>query len=981
MAGNPLQAADWLKARVTGALRSDSRAVSAGDGFIAWPGAATDARAFVPAALQTGAAAVLVEQSGADAFALDGDERVLQYPGLKADAGPIAAAYYDHPSRHLDVLAVTGTNGKTSTSWWLAQALLALPGALATPCAIVGTLGIGTPDGSLVATGLTTPDPVTLQGALRAMVERGVRAVAIEASSIGLQEQRLAGTHIRLALFTNFTQDHLDYHGSMAAYWAAKQQLFAWPGLRSAVVNVDDAMGAQLAQTLADTAIDVWTVAIDRPARLRATGVQHLAGALAFDVCEGPAQQAVQVPLIGSYNVSNVLGVLAALRALGVPLADAARVCSQLQPVPGRMECMTAPQAPLVAVDYAHTPDALASALAALRPLAQQRGGRLWCVFGCGGGRDASKRPLMGAIAAQGADRVVVTSDNPRQESPHTILAQIVQGTPLSGRVLVEPDRALAIARTLAQADAADVVLVAGKGHEQTQEVADAKRPFSDRQHVEQALAQRAPVVPTEWASSMMELQHALAWLPGARLVGDGAVLVRRVHTDTRSIAPGDLFVALRGEKFDANSLLLQAQQQGAVALLCHAGLPAAQYPQGLARIEVPDTRVALGQLAAGWRAQFDLPLIAVTGSNGKTTVTQMLASILAAHAPHGQSLATQGNLNNEIGVPLTLLRLRAQHRMAVVELGMNHPGEIAVLAAMARPTVALVNNAQREHLEFMHTVHAVAQENGAVLSALPATGVAVFPSDDDYAPVWRALAQPRSMACFSGANDARAASPAVGQDLQSLSSEWSEGAWQVHAGAVDVQLHFALHIAGRHNVRNALAAARCALAAGVAAPQVEQGLAAFVPVRGRSRALQLVAHGHSRTLVDDTYNANPDSVRAAIEVLRELPQPRLLVLGDMGEVGHEGPAFHAEAGAHARDAGIEQMYCLGALASHAAAAFGPPGAARHFESMEALVTAVQEALPSTASVLVKGSRFMRMERVVAALEPYATKNGVEICC
>ena len=450
----------------------------------------------------------------------------------------------------------------------------------------------------------------------------------------------------------------------------------------------------------------------------------------------------------------------------------------------------------------------------------------------------------------------------------------------------------------------------------------------------------------------MMNLQQALALLPGGQLKGDGAAAITRVHSDTRTLQPGDLFVALKGDNFDANDLLAQAQASGAVAALCHRGraLP------GLPCIEVDDTLAALGVLATGWRAQFSLPLIAVTGSNGKTTVTQMVASILRAAQPDAM-LATQGNYNNAIGVPLTLLRLRAQHRLAVVELGMNHPGEIAALAAMAQPTVALVNNAQREHLEFMQTVAAVAHENGAVLAALPAAGVAVFPADDAFTAVWQDLSGARPRLQFAlGAADVCADAPV-----------WAGGAWQVSAHTPAGPLHYALHIAGLHNVKNSLAAAACALAAGVPLQAVAQGLAAFEQVKGRSRALAVSYAGRSLTVVDDSYNANPDSVQAAIQVLAALPGPRLLVLGDMAEVGDQGPAFHAEAGAQAQRCGIEHVLTLGDMSAHIRAA-----GSQHFDSIDALLAAVRAQLPQVASVLVKGSRFMRMERVVADIAAQA---------
>ena len=463
--------------------------------------------------------------------------------------------------------------------------------------------------------------------------------------------------------------------------------------------------------------------------------------------------------------------------------------------------------------------------------------------------------------------------------------------------------------------------------------------------------------------TAMFSLQQALAWLPGARLVGDGAVAVQRVHTDTRSLQPGDLFVALRGERFDAHDFLAQARTQGAVAALCDADAADRLAAAGLPGLLVPDTRLALAALASGWRAQFKLPLIAVTGSNGKTTVTQMIAAILRAWKPQAY-LATQGNLNNDIGVPLTLLRLRAAHQVAVLELGMNHPGEIAVLAALARPTVALVNNAQREHLEFMATVDAVAQENGSVIAALPADGVAVFPAQDAYSPLWAGLAGARPVLRFDS-DPANAAA-----DVRCTDATWSGEAWQVAAQTPAGPLQYRLHIAGRHNVTNSLAAVACACAAGVPLAAIAQGLAAFEPVKGRSRARLLSVAGHPVTLVDDRYNANPDSVQAAIEVLAALPAPRLLVLGDMGEVGDQGPLFHAQAGELAQALGIEQVFTLGTLARHSAAsAIGSASRSRHFDDMAALQVAVLAELPQLGSLLVKGARFMAMERLLAAID------------
>ncbi|MBS7808148.1 UDP-N-acetylmuramoyl-tripeptide--D-alanyl-D-alanine ligase [Variovorax sp. PCZ-1] len=461
----------------------------------------------------------------------------------------------------------------------------------------------------------------------------------------------------------------------------------------------------------------------------------------------------------------------------------------------------------------------------------------------------------------------------------------------------------------------------------------------------------------------MMSLRQAADFLISRHiacaLVGDESVQISRVHTDTRTLAAGDLFVALRGERFDAHEFLPQARAAGAAAAIAERGLE----ESGLPGLIVPDAKRALGELAAAWRAQFDLPLIAVTGSNGKTTVTQMIASILKALSKE-HSFATQGNLNNDIGVPLTLLRLRANHQIAVIELGMNHPGEIAYLSSLAQPTVAVVNNAQREHQEFMHTVEAVAEENGSVISALPADGVAVFPSDDAYSALWRGLAGEREQICFS--------SGAIPADVTGQ-AEWLEASWRVRLATPLGSASCQLRIAGRHNVKNALAASAAALGAGVPLATIVEGLETFEAVKGRSRALRVTLSNKTYNLIDDTYNANPDSVRAAIDILAELPAPHLLVLGDMGEVGDQGPEFHAEIGEYAAERGIETLLCMGELMRYGAAVF--PGA-RHFAGIESLSSAVLTDLSHYRSVLVKGSRFMKMERIVQAIEAAAFEQN-----
>jgi UDP-N-acetylmuramoyl-L-alanyl-D-glutamate--2,6-diaminopimelate ligase len=489
----------WLRSTAPGAqLSSDSRSIGLGDVFFAYPGDAADGRIHIDSAIEVGAKAVVYEAEG---FTWN-DEWTrphLAVQGLKQIAGPVANTYYDQPDAAMFSVAVTGTNGKTSCTQWLGKALSRLD----VPTAVIGTLGVGLfrqgEHGGFNATGYTTPDAVPLQRRLAQLRSAGAQALAIEASSIGLDQGRLNGVHFDVALFTNFTRDHLDYHGSMEAYEVAKLMLFGWPGLRHAVVNLDDDMGLRLIQCLKATRpslpITGYTVcgkSVPGVAVLSASEIRSSHGGTGFrlDAPAGTAQ--VRTQLVGQFNVSNVLGIMGVLLAKGIELKTAVDAAEALKSVPGRMEQLGGQDAPLAVIDYAHTPDALEKTLATLRDVAQQRGGQLWCVFGCGGDRDPGKRPQMGKVA-QAADHIVVTSDNPRSEEPAAILAQIVAGIdaaqPEAPQVI--EDRASAILWAIRHAGRNDVVLLAGKGHEPYQEIKGKKLPFLDADHAALALAAR----------------------------------------------------------------------------------------------------------------------------------------------------------------------------------------------------------------------------------------------------------------------------------------------------------------------------------------------------------------------------------------------------------------------------------------------------------------------------------------------------------
>ena len=475
-----------LGARVTG-LAADSRALARGETFVAYPGAKSDGRAFIPSAIALGASAVVWERAGAE---WNAGWRIpnLAVDGLRELAGPLAHEFYGRPSEKLWTLGVTGTNGKTSCSHWLAQAC----SACGARTAVVGTLGTGFP-GKLDVGANTTPDAILLQRSLARLLDEGAQGVAMEVTSIGLDQGRVNGVAFGAALFTNLSRDHLDYHGDMESYARAKQRLFEAPTLKHAVLNLDDVQGVQLARHLKSRVNRAGYSCFEGVAaraglehHIEAHAIEVSPKGIAFDAKTSWGEARIESALLGRFNVSNLLGVLGTMLVSGVPLDRAAAAIARLEPVAGRMQRLGGVGRPLVVVDYAHTPDALEKTLVALKDVARAGGGRLIAVFGAGGDRDRGKRPLMGAVASRHADAVVVTSDNPRGEDPAAIIAEIETGITVSHETI--EDRREAIGRAIAQADASDVVLLAGKGHEPYQEIAGRRHPFSDTLEAERAL-------------------------------------------------------------------------------------------------------------------------------------------------------------------------------------------------------------------------------------------------------------------------------------------------------------------------------------------------------------------------------------------------------------------------------------------------------------------------------------------------------------
>ncbi|MGA0907895.1 MAG: UDP-N-acetylmuramyl-tripeptide synthetase [Burkholderiaceae bacterium] len=919
---------------------------------------------------------------------------VKTLPDLAKRRGVLAHAFYGHPTSGMTVIAVTGTNGKSSVAHGLARCLAAQHGCAAS----IGTLGISlhrsAPDGvqscELEKPELTSLPAVRLARSLAMLRDRAVMHVVLEASSIGLEQYRLAGCQLKVAALTNLSQDHLDYHVSLDAYAQAKALLFQAPGLQAVVAVKPNAAALPQAHWLFDQAV---SKPADRQTVVVSAGDD---GQLQVTGLSAPVSWSEET--LGRHNQENKALAMGCLHALGIKAADLPGLLKAFALPKGRLEQVLPADSgaadgnrPLVYVDYAHTPDALAKVLEAVRPLADQRRGALRLVFGCGGDRDRGKRALMGVVAAESADLIWLTSDNPRSEDPMAIVQDILQGMQGCLRRRVVLDRAQAIAQAIATARPEDVIVIAGKGHESGQVIADRTWPFQDQDQAQSALdGWRAN--PT-FDRLMGDLEAAGLLIPSPTLEQSGSW--RRASplgfcTDSRQLQPGDVFVALSGERFDGHVFCEAVVRAGAAALVVGqpVDLPAAF--SHIPVIQVTEPQAALTQMASTWREAWAGELIAVVGSNGKTTVKEMMAAVLRASHGAQRVHATPGNLNNQIGVPLSLLGLMGTHRSAVIELGMNHPGEIDGLARLARPNLVVMTNAQREHQAFMKTVEACARENGQALCRLAPEGYAVLPMDAAHLPIWLDQLQPSCRLMLFGQSQEWTAAWQVLQRsagtpnapsvmgkvcFDSPATDRSSTRFVVERDSASEHHTSVLQGIGEHFSRNAAAVLAASQALAIPAEQALAALSQFEPMPGRGR----IYRGSDFQLVDDSYNANPDSVRAAISGLAEQPPPRAIVLGDMGEVGELSDAFHDEVVQRAHDCGLERI-CLHGQAMSAAAQRSGVGEA--FESIDLLADSLRSWIDEQAeqglhpTVWVKGSRFMKMERVSKALQDWMTGHA-----
>jgi len=939
--------------------------VQSGGLFVAIPGLKADGHDFIAQAVAGGAAAVVSQRP------IDASVPVIVTPDTRTALARLAAHFYGNPADDLVLIGLTGTNGKTTTAY-IIESILTRAG-LAT--GVISTIEYRY-SGQSCDNPMTTPESSDLQRILSEMRTAGVTHVVMEVSSHALDLKRVDGCRFAAAVFTNLTRDHLDYHRDMAHYWACKKRLFTdhldTGGKPAAVINSNDSMAADLLTSLEKIAspATILTTGDNAAAVIRPTAYTASGAGLEVTLTTPSGPLEIRSPLVGRHNLENVMSAVGVGLHLDLPPGTIKQGLEALSAVPGRLEPVANDRGLYIFVDYAHTPDALENVLQAL---VQLRRARIICAFGCGGDRDRSKRPLMGAITGRLADLTIVTSDNPRTEDPEAIISEILSGDlgshhtrlgaadlqskPDQTGYLVEPDRRKAINLAVRLARPEDIVLIAGKGHETYQIRGTEKFDFDDRAEASAALSDADPDSP----SGRWSVPDLLAATGGTLVSGNRDPVFTEIAIDSRTIADDAVFVAIRGEVHDGHTFAAQVLAKGVRGIICADNRAAElaelqeRHPQAT-WISVPDTTRALGRLGRYHLRRTGVPVVAITGSNGKTSTRNMTAAVLAQKF---HVLTTAGNFNNEIGLPLTLLRLRPDHDWAVLELGMNHAGEIRYLAGLCDPQVGVITNIGPAHLEFLGSLEGVQKAKGELLEALPADGRAILNGDD---PRCRELA--RTCPCpveFFGFTQADTRADEITASAEGLT-------FRLSLAADRQTVH--MNVAGRFMVANALAAAGVGQQLGLSGEQIKAGLESFLPVSGRLVVKQTRDGVH---ILDDTYNANPGSMAVAIDTLVERAgtRRRFLVLGNMAELGNHATQLHFELGRKAAAIGATRLYLAGENAAAMAAgadAGGMPAEAVVTGDHPAIIADLRQHLQPGDWILIKGSRSMHMETVTAGL-------------
>lgn len=962
--------------------------VKPGGLFVAIKGLIADGHDFIDDALARGASAIVTQKPVVK------KSIIIEVKNTRKALAAISDQFFSNPSKQLQVIGITGTNGKTTTAFLL-EHLLSEAGF---KVGVIGTLNYRY-SGKTFQNPMTTPESYDLQKILSEMLKSGITHVVMEVTSHAIDLDRIYNCRFNLLIFTNLTQDHLDYHGDMNSYWSCKKRLFTqlsdYGSLKngiSAIINHNNEQGKELIKLLEKSIgkPSVLSAGFSNGNSIRAKDITHDLNGITGTIVTPAGSFGFKSPLVGKHNLENILCATGVGVVLNLTLDSIKKGIQAVCAVPGRLESIPNTINRFIYVDYAHTPDALYNVLSALKLSAT---GRIICVFGCGGNRDKTKRPLMGETAARLCDLTVITSDNPRTEPPLEIIEQIVQGakkiisngyTPVDlsrgfrkKGYVVEPDRKRAIALAITASRAGDIVLIAGKGDETYQIIGNHTISFDDRLETKTALSK------LEIQGSKLnaydrpepETRNPIPWTTAEILEATGGDLLSGdlehsfsgISIDSRSISMDKLFVAIKGDTHDGHSFTGDVIERGVSGLLIDRTkthtLPGKEPTDGIVCVTVNDTIKALGDLAAFHRKRSRAAVVAITGSNGKTSTRKMTAEVVSRRF---STLSTYGNLNNHIGLPLTLLNLSVDHKWAVLELGMNHPGEIKRLGEICSPDIGVITNIGPAHLEGLGSLDAVMHAKGELLEEIKPDGTAVLNADDPRL-VHLAHYTSRKVLFFGRSKNAR---------IRALSVKGTETGLCFALALPEERITVDLKTRAVFMISNALAAAAVGYLLGLTAGEIKDGLEKFKPVTGRMNILKTV---RGITIIDDTYNANPDSMKAAINTLRSLKgnHTGMLVAGDMLELGEHAESMHRNIGRIAAGSDIAKLYVSGEFARIVAA-----GAMDENMDSGNIFTGTKEKILADIKyrlrpgdwVLVKGSRGMTMETIVQDLLDWANE-------
>ena len=910
-------------------LSCDSRTVQKGDLFIAIKGTKEDANHYISAAVSAGAVAVITEN------AVEAAVPVFQVKNARETMAKLASIFYSPCPENL--LAVTGTNGKTSTVYFVREILE----ILGKNAASIGTLGVQSKNYQSYG-GMTTTDSITLNKDLQALVQNGVTYAALEASSHGLDQNRLGGLKFKASAFTNLTRDHLDYHQTMENYLQAKMLLFTELTSETAVLNADIEEYTQIKTICEQKGLKVISYGFKgQDIKLLSQELYETGQKLSIEVFG--KSYSIDLPVAGNFQGFNVLAAMGLVLSCGFEVSKVINALSEIKSPAGRMELVAKTKTgATIFVDYAHTPDGLETALKSLK---EQTKERLFVVFGCGGNRDSGKRPIMGQIAERLADYVVVTDDNPRYEDAQQIRSEIMKGCPNARPI---GDRAKAIYHAIHKLQKGDCLLIAGKGHEEGQIINGFTHPFNDK--IQAILSLRSQEEKPLWTSE--ELKKATGGKAYKTFIGYG------VSIDSRTIQPGDIYIALKGEKFDGHDYVCDALQKGAIAAVVSKDIENVSQTDKL--FLVANTDEALEDMARYAIQNSKALKIGITGSSGKTSSKEMLLKAL-----QGQGIvhATQGNLNNQWGVPLTLARTPRLADWAIIEMGMNHTGEMEYLSYLVKPDIALITMVGSAHHEFFKDITQIADAKAEIFKHMNKSGAVFLNKDNNQYDYLKQKAIENEIAhIYSFGKDEKST-------IRLLNYQTNENGSiaQIQINGQIKQLQ--MQMIGLHFIQNALGVLGVVLALGADIDKAIENLKSMQPLKGRGALVTLFVEGQKVKFIDDAYNANPSSMKASLEVLGTNQGRKIAVLGDMKELGEKSYELHTALKEVIEKNNIDLVFTVGTEMKQLFDILPEEKKGGAVYQVNEVILPLRNTLKDGDTVLIKGSNSVKMNSILEALK------------